>query len=240
MNFINGLPELAEIKLVIFDCDGVLIDSEGLSKRELLTMLRELGVNISDAYFEAHFLGHSFEHVTAKICEDFALTLPATFRPEYQKALIRAFTAELKTTSGLTEMLDKLAIPCCIATSSSPTRVGHAMSVTGLDRYFAPHIFTSSEVKKGKPAPDLFLHAAKKMGVKPEFCLVIEDSPAGIQGAKAAAMQVIRYAGASHMQQWRGPNANLTDDVTTIEEWQELYVLAPNLSSITNTRGKRG
>jgi HAD superfamily hydrolase (TIGR01509 family) len=178
--------------------------------------------------------------VTAKIAEDFAVTLPATFRPEYQKALIAAFSAELKPTVGLIDMLDTLAVPHCIATSSSPTRVAHAMAVTGLDQYFSPHIFTASEVEHGKPAPDLFLHAAAKMGIEARYCLVIEDSPAGIKGAKAAPMHVIRYAGACHMQQWRGPKASLTDDVITIAQWQDLYMLAPNLSNTTKTRGKRG
>jgi HAD superfamily hydrolase (TIGR01509 family) len=231
MDLVNTIPELKDIKLVIFDCDGVLIDSEGLSKRELLKLLKRLGVDITDSYFENHFLGHSFEHVTAKIYQDFEVTLPDTFRPEYQKALIAAFTAELQPTPGLRDMLDILAVPRCIATSSSPTRVGHAMKVTGLDRYFAPNIFTASQVKNGKPAPDLFLHAAKNMGVDAKHCLVIEDSPAGVQAAKAANMRVIRYAGASHMEPWRRAIDPLTDDVTTISQWQNLYTLAPALST---------
>ncbi|MGY0579445.1 MAG: HAD family hydrolase [Paraglaciecola chathamensis] len=231
MDLVNTMPELNDIKLIIFDCDGVLIDSEGLSKRELLALLKTLGVNITDDYFEAHFLGHSFEHVTAKIYQDFGVALPDTFRPEYQKALIAAFTAELQPTLGLKDLLDSLAVPRCIATSSSPTRVGHAMKVTGLDQYFAPHIFTASQVKNGKPAPDLFLHAAKNMGVDAKHCLVIEDSPAGVQGAKAANMQVIRYAGASHMEPWRRAIDPLTDDVTTISQWQDLYALAPELTT---------
>ena len=240
MDVKQALPELADIQLVIFDCDGVLIDSEGLSKRELLILLSNLGVDITDSYFETHFLGHSFEHVTAKIYQDFDVSLPATFRPEYQKALIAAFTAELQPTSGLTDMLDALAVPRCIATSSSPTRVGHAMSVTGLERYFAPHIFTASQVENGKPAPDLFLHAAKYMGVDTQHCLVIEDSPAGVQAAKAANMQVIRFAGASHMGPWRRAVDPLSDDVTTISQWQDLYSLAPALTNTMKSRGNRG
>jgi HAD superfamily hydrolase (TIGR01509 family) len=240
MDLVKALPELSDIQLVIFDCDGVLIDSEGISKRELIKLLAELQVDISDSYFESHFLGHSFEHVTAKVLEDFGVALQPTFRPEYQKALIAAFTAELQPTSGLKDILDTLAVPRCIATSSSPTRVGHAMSVTGLDNYFAPHIFTASQVKNGKPAPDLFLHAAKNMGVDTQHCLVIEDSPAGVQAAKAANMQVIRYAGASHMEPWRRAVDPLSDDVTTISQWQDLYSLAPALTNTMKSRGHRG
>lgn len=236
MDFERKLSLSSDIKLVIFDCDGVLIDSEGLSKRELIIMLRHLEVDISDVYFETHFLGHSFEHVSAKIKQDFAVTLPPTFRQEYQKALLSAFDSELKATSGLTEILTSLAVPRCIATSSSATRVARALAITGLDSYFVPNVFTASEVEKGKPAPDLFLHAAAKMGIAPEHCLVIEDSPAGIQAGKAANMHVVRYAGASHMQQWRKPSSPPEDDITTILQWQDLYALAPKLKSTRNIK----
>lgn len=220
------------IELVIFDCDGVLIDSEVISKRVLLLMLSKLGIAVSDDYFAAHFLGHSFEHVTAKIRADFGLTLASSFQQDYQTELIHAFSLELRPTGDLEWMLSQLKVPYCVATSSGEQRVSRALKITSLNHYFAEHVFTASEVKNGKPAPDLFLYAAAKMGVQAKSCLVIEDSQAGIQGALAANMQVIRYAGASHMQQWTTTRADEElDSVTTINHWQKLYELAPMLRS---------
>ncbi|MEP1449128.1 MAG: HAD family phosphatase [Paraglaciecola sp.] len=205
------------IELIIFDCDGVLVDSEILSKQTLLKMLSELGATVSDEYFYRHFLGHNFEHVTAKVLEDFSVVLSEDFRFAYRDALLEVFTTELKPTLELDSILKNLHVKSCVATSSSPAKVSHALRATALNEYFSGKVFTASEVKKGKPAPDLFLHAAKKMGVAAEHCLVIEDSPAGIQGAKAANMRVIRYAGASHLI-----HHSYHDDVHTITHWEQL------------------
>jgi HAD superfamily hydrolase (TIGR01509 family) len=224
------------IKLIIFDCDGVLIDSEVLSKRVLLHMLFELGVSVSDTYFESHFLGHSFEHVTAKIFADHGLTLASSFAQDYQTELMQAFTLQLKPTVELEWMLPLLNVPYCVATSSSVQRVNRALSITNLRHYFGAHVFTACEVENGKPAPDLFIHAALKMGIHPKNCLVIEDSQAGIQGAQAANMQVIRYAGASHMQKYTNASAPGPDSVITINHWQKLYELAPLLRSSSDTK----
>jgi HAD superfamily hydrolase (TIGR01509 family) len=212
-NYLQGNP----IELIIFDCDGVLVDSEILSKQTLLKMLKELGVNVSDEYFYTHFLGYNFEHVTAKVLADFSVVLTDDFRFAYRGALLEVFTTELKSTVGLDSMLEKLNVKSCVATSSSPAKVSHALHATELKEYFSGHVFTASEVENGKPAPDLFLHAANKMGAAVEHCLVIEDSQAGIQGAKAANMRVIRYAGASHLI-----NQKISDDVHTITQWEQL------------------
>ncbi|MFT6897125.1 MAG: HAD superfamily hydrolase (TIGR01509 family) [Paraglaciecola sp.] len=224
------------IELIIFDCDGVLIDSEVLSKRVLLHMLFELGVQVSDTYFESHFLGHSFEHVKAKILADYGLTLASSFAQDYQTELMQAFTLQLKPTVELEWMLPLLNVPYCVATSSSVQRVNRALSMTNLRHYFGSHVFTACEVENGKPAPDLFIHAASKMGIHPKNCLVIEDSQAGIQGAQAANMQVIRYAGASHMQKYTNASAPEPDSVITINHWQKLYELAPLLRSSSDTK----
>lgn len=219
-NYLQGHP----IELIIFDCDGVLVDSEILSKQTLLKMLSELGANVSDEYFHRHFLGYKFEHVTAKVLADFSIVLTEEFRLAYRDALLEVFTTELKPTLELDSILDKLQVKSCVATSSSPAKVSHALHATALNEYFSGKVFTASEVKNGKPAPDLFLHAANKMGVAAEHCLVIEDSPAGIQGAKAANMRVIRYAGASHLI-----HHNYHDDVYTITHWEQLQHLISEL-----------
>ena len=215
------------IELIIFDCDGVLIDSEIISQRVLLCMLKTLGVDASPYYFNTHFLGHSFDHVKRKISDDFLVVLPNDFRELYQSALVDEFTTELTPTVRLNWMLTQLSVPYCVATSSSPERTARALAITQLTHYFSNHIFTASEVEKGKPAPDLFLHAAKKMNVQPKNCLVIEDSPAGIQAAQKANMHIIHYIGASHLQS----NKSIFDDVITISHWQQLFELAPWLRS---------
>jgi len=216
------------IDLIIFDCDGVLIDSETLSKRVLLNMLAKLGVNLSDDYYYAHFLGYNFEHVTAKVLADFSVTLTNEFRQNYRQALIEVFAVELEPTIDLKWLLGQLKVNSCVATSSSPEKVKHTLNYTSLTDYFSGCVFTSSEVKNGKPAPDLFLHAAAKMGVAPKNCLVIEDSQAGVQAAQAANMRVIRYAGASHMKN-RDIASQFTDGVNTIEHWQQLVEQAPSI-----------
>jgi len=216
------------IDLIIFDCDGVLIDSETLSKRVLLNMLAKLGVNLSDDYYYAHFLGYNFKHVTAKVLADFSVTLTNEFRQNYRQALIEVFAVELEPTIDLKWLLGQLKVNSCVATSSSPEKVKHTLNYTSLTDYFSGCVFTSSEVKHGKPAPDLFLHAAAKMGVAPKNCLVIEDSQAGVQAAQAANMRVIRYAGASHMKN-RDIASQFTDGVNTIEHWQQLVEQAPSI-----------
>ncbi|MEP2652581.1 MAG: HAD family hydrolase [Paraglaciecola sp.] len=231
MTNLNTYQINEDIKLVIFDCDGVLVDSEILSKKVLLKMLTKLGAQVTGEYFDRHFLGYSFNHVSAKILEDFTVTLPQNFRKDYHQALMETFSAELTPTPGLKTLLSKLSLPCCVATSSSPERVKHALKVTELDTFFTKCVFTCSEVKKGKPAPDIFLHAAQKMGVMPKHCLVIEDSCAGIKAAKSAEMQVVKYTGASHLKNKNLINSNVTDDVVTIHEWIQLFDLAPLLMS---------
>ena len=218
----------ANIQLVIFDCDGVLVDSEGLSKRVLLQMLAGIGVVASDAYFDQHFLGRSYEAVTASIFNDYSVTLPATFQHEYQTQLLQVFAQELRPTIALTQMLAQLTLPYCVATSSSPNRVDFALKSTNLIDYFAGQVFTASEVKNGKPAPDLFLHAAKQMGMAPQNCLVIEDSQAGIEAGLAANMHVIKYAGASHLVNKAASTNDKQNKILIIREWPELFSYIPS------------
>ena len=235
MTKLNVLSINSPIDLIIFDCDGVLVDSEILSKRVLLAMLKDLGANVSDDYYYAHFLGYNFEHVTAKVLADFSVSLTSEFRHNYRQILTDVFSSELKTTTDIKWLLSQLNVKSCVATSGSPEKVTHSLNYTELAPYFNKNVFTSSEVKNGKPAPDLFLHAAKVMGVAPKNCLVIEDSQAGIQGALAASMHVIRFAGASHMKNRN--IAQMQDDVSTIVHWKELFEIIPSLNSSLKLRG---
>ena len=194
----------------------------------LLALLAQINVDVSDAYFYRHFLGQSFEHLIEKVKQDFDVVIDDVFRLRYREALLETFSKDLTVTNGLFNLLAKLTLPCCVATSSSPARVTHSLGVVGLDSFFKDRVVTASEVENGKPSPDIFLHAAKKHGVDPENCLVIEDSNAGITAGLAANMEVVRYAGASHTI-----NTEYNDQhrgITTIRDWLELLDTFPVLT----------
>lgn len=185
--------------LVIFDCDGVLIDSEIISAQMLIDELAQLGVRIDLTYVARHFLGRSYPTVMETIRRDFGLDLPPAFEEQYRTRLLAAFERDLKIMPQVASVLDRLALPFCVATSSSPRRAAFSLSLVGLGHLAGPRLFTASQVAQGKPAPDLFLHAARSCGVAPADCLVIEDSLTGIRAARAAGMEVWRFTGGSHL-----------------------------------------
>ena len=164
------------IDLVIFDCDGVLIDSEVLSMQAWNSVLANYDIALTKQYFIENFLGKSMEHVRSKIEEDFALSLTPSLEGEFHTLLFHAFERHLTATSGIIDVLSSLRVPFCVATSSSPERTEKALKSTGLITYFNDRIFTRSLVSRGKPAPDLFLYAANALNCSPRTCLVIEDS----------------------------------------------------------------
>ena len=186
--------------LIIFDCDGVLIDSEIISARMLVAELGTLGVAIDLDYVTTHFLGRSYPRVMQQIREDFRLDLPPDFEALYRRRLLAAFEADLRIMPHVTDVLARLTLPWCIATSSSPERAVRSLEIVGLGALAEPLLFTSTMVERGKPAPDLFLHAAAAMGaVDPARCLVIEDSLNGVRAGRAAGMTVWRFLGGSHL-----------------------------------------
>ncbi|MGP9804993.1 HAD family hydrolase [Paracoccus sp. NSM] len=191
--------------LIIFDCDGVIADSEILSAEVLIDQLAELGITVTAEDVRRDFLGRSFPTVAAGIRARTGRALPADFEASYRARLLARFETDLRETPGFSDMLADLARPCCVATSSSPPRVARTLSVLGLTARFGTHVFTASEVARGKPAPDLFLHAAARMGAAPDRVLVIEDSPPGIEAARAAGMAVLHYGGGAHLAQIAAP-----------------------------------
>lgn len=187
-----------DFDLVIFDCDGVLIDSEVISAQVLVELAAESGIGFDLPYVARHFLGRSFPTVARTIREHFARDLPPEFEQDYRARLLRRFETELRPTPGIVPLLQGLAVPACVATSSSPPRTARSLRLAGLDRLL-PRVFTASLVARGKPAPDLFLHAAAEMGADPRRCLVVEDSRPGLEAARAAGMEVVLFTGGSHM-----------------------------------------
>lgn len=185
--------------LIIFDCDGVLIDSEIISARMLVDELDRLGVRIDLPYVARHFLGRSYPTVMATIRREFGLDLPPDFEDRYRTRLLEAFQRDLTIMPGVAEVLTRLDLPFCVATSSSPRRAEMSLRLVGLWDLCGDRLFTASQVARGKPEPDLFLFAADRMGAAPGRCLVIEDSLTGIRAARAAGMEIWRFTGGSHM-----------------------------------------
>lgn len=184
--------------LVIFDCDGVLVDSEGISVAVLTEIVARAGGSLSEAQAYERFLGRSMASVVAILERDFAFRFTDAHHAETQDTLYRRFRAELKPVPGVAEALRALPCPACVASSSPPERIRLSLEIAGLLPLLDPHIFSASMVKNGKPAPDLFLHAARAMGAAPGACAVVEDSAVGVEAAKAAGMRVLAFAGASH------------------------------------------
>ena len=190
---------MARIALVIFDCDGVLVDSEPISMRCLVDSLGRIGHRIDAGSAQERFLGVSTASMCAILEEERGQPLPEGFLDDLRRSLFNAFAAELVPVDGVTRLIDRLSVPRCVASSSTPDRIRHSLRVTGLIGRLEPHLFSATMVARGKPAPDLFLHAAKSMGVDPSACLVIEDSVAGVQAATAAGMIAIGFTGGSHL-----------------------------------------
>ncbi len=187
------------IDLIIFDCDGVLIDSEIISARMLVAELAGLGVQIDLPYVARHFLGRSYPTVMATIRREFGLDLPPEFEDQYRQRLMAAFEEGLTIMPHVREVLDTLALPFCVATSSSPKRAERSLDMVGLGHLTGPRLFTATMVANGKPAPDLFLLCAQSHQTDPARCLVIEDSVNGVRAALAARMPVWRFTGGSHL-----------------------------------------
>ena len=190
---------MTQPELIIFDCDGVLVDSEVLSCRCLSQTLARYGIDVAVDDALDLFLGRSvtavFEHYQA-----LGQSIPEQFSTELRAGVRAAFLAALGPMQGVKSVLDGLLIPHCVASSSDLDRVSYSLSLTGLTAYFDQRLFTSQMVQRGKPAPDLFLYAAGKMQADPRRTLVIEDSASGVKAGKAAGMTVWGFVGGSHYQ----------------------------------------
>ncbi|WP_374831213.1 HAD family hydrolase [Paenochrobactrum pullorum] len=211
------------IDLIIFDCDGVLIDSEIISANMLIHELEKIGINIDRSYVARHFLGRSYPTVFSTIRSDFGVELPASFEDQYRDQLLKAFDEGLEVITGVEQILREVKKPWCVATSSSLPRAEKSLELTGLRGLVGDRLFTASMVERGKPAPDLFFHAAKQMNAAPERCLVIEDSLNGIRAARAAGMRVWRFTGGSHM---KGQHIDEADDIKSDLQFDDFSVFS--------------
>jgi HAD superfamily hydrolase (TIGR01509 family) len=159
-------------------------------------------------------MGKSDEEMTRQIEAHLGRSLPASWEEPYRHLYREAFAAELEPVPGILEALDAIAIPTCVASSGTHEKIRYTLGLTGLYDRFAGRIFSAGEVARGKPAPDLFLHAASRMGVAPAGCAVVEDSPYGVQAARAAGMRAFGYAGGlAPRRALEGPLTVVFDDM---------------------------
>ena len=184
--------------LVIFDCDGVLVDSEPISLDVLLETIAEAGLDLTAEEANRRFLGRSMASVVKMLQDELGVRLDATSLDTMRQRLYAKFREKLEPIAGIADAVERLPMPYCVASSSQPERIELSLDLTGLLPKFAGNIFSSTMVARGKPEPDLFLHAADVMGVEPSRCVVVEDSPAGVIAAKAAGMRVLAFTGGGH------------------------------------------
>jgi putative ABC transport system substrate-binding protein len=210
---------VSPLELVIFDCDGVLVDSERIAIRVDAIVLADLGWPLSGAEIIERFVGRSEEHFVREIEAHLGHPLPENWEDAYQHLYTAAFEKELQAVDGVVDALDRITTATCVASSGSHDRIRRSLRLTNLYERFEGRIFSASEVANGKPAPDLFLHAAARLGVPPARCAVVEDSRYGVEAARAAGMAVFAYAGGVTPPHWlEGPRTVVFSDMRALPE----------------------
>ncbi|WP_436791119.1 HAD family hydrolase [Yinghuangia sp. YIM S10712] len=204
------------IGLVIFDCDGVLVDTERIAVRVQREVLAALGWAMSEDEIIHRFIGRSAEAICVMVDERLGPGTGARWHEAFHRRHRQEVDAGLPLVDGIADALEAIlpAFATCIASGGSHVKMRHTLGVTGLYAHFEGRIFSSSEVPLGKPAPDVFLHAAARMGVDPSTCVVIEDSHYGVQAARAAGMRAYAYAGGLvPVDRLTGPDTIVFDDM---------------------------
>jgi HAD superfamily hydrolase (TIGR01509 family) len=223
---------MSQPDLVIFDCDGVLVDSEIIAARVDTELLAQAGVEISTEEFVRRYAGLTFTETVLRIEEEYAVPLQASLIEQSKFILDRRLAAEVRAVDGAREAVTATRAPKCICSNSAPDRLEMMLKRAGLRALFASNVFSSRALPshRPKPAPDIFLYAADKMGAAPDQTFVIEDSVHGITGAKRAGMRVIGFTGGAHS--WPGHADALTEAgaETVINRWADLH---PVLAALT-------
>jgi HAD superfamily hydrolase (TIGR01509 family) len=216
--------------LLIFDCDGVLIDSEPYACMAGEAALAEFGLAMSAAEIGQRFTGWSFTAMIAELERLSGKALGEPFARRDRELLFGIFERHLKPIPGIAETLAALPQRRCVASSSDPERLAFTLGLTGLRDHFSPHIYSSTMVTRGKPAPDLFWHAAAEMGADHGDCIVIEDSLAGVQAGVAAGMTVIGFLGGSHIGPGHGETLRQAGAHHLIDRMADLPALVARLA----------
>ncbi|MFE6664812.1 HAD-IA family hydrolase [Streptomyces sp. NPDC057697] len=202
------------VELVIFDCDGVLVDSERICVKVDAMIMADLGCPFTEAEIIERFVGSSEEVYTAAVEERLGRRLEKNWQRAYEHLYRQAFDAELTAVEGIVEALDKIAVPVCVFSNGGHDGIGRNLEIVELADRFAGKVFSAQDVTTGKPAPDLFLHAARSMGADPERCAVVEDSAYGVRAARAAGMRAFGYCGGlTPAARLEGPRTTVFDDM---------------------------
>lgn len=184
--------------LVIFDCDGVLVNSEPIANRILARALTHEGYPCTFEESILRFVGRDLTSIIDQVEGDLGRKLSDGFCEHLRTKTYAAFRKHLEPVSGISGALDRILFPKCVASSGAPEKIQLSLTVTGLRHHFGDALFSTQQVHRGKPYPDLFLHAALQFDIRPHACVVIEDSVPGVTGARAAGMKVFGYSGAEH------------------------------------------
>ena len=204
-------------KCIIFDCDGVLVDSERITAKVLVSMASKLGLQIDIEFVLRDFLGMSFNDIMQYIDEHIEGDLPANFEIEYRKKTFEAFNNELEPIDGIHALLNRLTIPFCVASSGPLEKIRNNLTKTGLIDKFQDRMFSCYDINSWKPNPDIFRHAAEEMGFSPQECLVIEDSLIGVQAARAGGFNVFMYSKKARSLEMGSQKVTIFDDMKNLE-----------------------
>lgn len=208
--------------LVIFDCDGVLVDSELISCRAHAQTLTRHGYAITEQQVLERFLGVSDREARLAIEAETGRPLPDDFEAQVKAATLRFYAGDLRAIANVGEAIAAIDLAKCVASSGTPEKIRHGLTCAGLYDVLAPHIFSATQVKRGKPAPDLFLFAAEQMRASPARCVVIEDSVPGITGALAAGMSVLGFHGGSHCRPGHADKLRAAGAVVIFDDMRQL------------------
>jgi HAD superfamily hydrolase (TIGR01509 family) len=210
------------VDLIIFDCDGVLVDSEVISCRAHAETLTRHGYPITAEQVLERFLGVSDREARQTIETELGRKLPGDFEAQMKQAALQRYADDLRTIPYVGEAIAAIGLPKCVASSGTPEKIRHGLTCAGLYDLLAPNIFSASQVGRGKPAPDLFLFAAEQMRASPARCLVIEDSIPGITGALAAGMTVLGFHGGSHCRPGYADTLHSAGAIKTFDDMRQL------------------
>ncbi|MBA2409304.1 MAG: HAD family hydrolase [Gammaproteobacteria bacterium] len=205
-------------QLIIFDCDGVLVDSEVIQNRVFAHMLGQAGLAISFEEVVRQFVGLKMSQCLEIVEQRLGRALPVDFEARLQDQTFAAFERELKPVRGITQALDSIDAAVCVASNGSQEKMRKTLELTGLLSHFEGRMFSATQVARPKPHPDLYLHAARKLGADPVTCAVIEDSRTGVQAAVAAQMTVFGYAAAGQGQALAAAGARVFDDMRELPD----------------------
>ena len=215
-------PDRVKFDLVIFDCDGVLVDSEVISCRAHAEVLTRHGYPITPDQVLDRFLGVSDREARLAIEAELGSSLPEDFGAQVKQATLRSYATDLKPIPFIRETIVTLGLPRCVASSGTPEKIQHGLTCAKLYDHFAPNIFSASQVARGKPAPDLFLFAAEQMKASPARCIVIEDSLPGIAAARAAGIVVLGFHGGSHCRPGYAATLHAAGAAATFDDMRDL------------------